>query len=131
MHVSQSSTVADHCRLFALNDPKEPAFQVQCEHEHKDSCDGFDQVVSTLSEIDVALIAQKGNMLPGVYEELSFSVRQAKTNIPAWKAHILHSINQDSSRIDILDMLDQSSVLVVQDWAMKYLRRKYRESQTD
>ena len=88
-------------------------------------------MVSTLSEIDAALIVQKGNMLPGVYEELSFSVRHAKTNILAWKAHILRSINQDSSRIDILEMLDESSVLVIQDWAMKYLPRKYRESQTD
>ena len=84
-----------------------------------------------LSEIDAALIAQKGNMLPSVYEELSFSVRQAKTNILAWKAHKLRSVNQDSSRIDVLELLDESSVLVVQDWAMKYLPRKYRESQTD
>ena len=129
--MSQSSTVADHCRLFALSDLKEPAFQVQCDHEHKDSCDRCHQVVSTLSEIDAALIAQKGNMLSGVYEELSFSVRKAKTNILAWKASILRSINLDSSRIDILELLDESSVLVVQDWAMKYLPRKYRESQTD
>ena len=70
-------------------------------------------------------------MLPGVYEELSFSVRKAKTNILAWKAYILRYINQDSSRIDILELLDESSVLVVQDWAMKYLPRKYRESQID
>ena len=70
-------------------------------------------------------------MLPGVYEELSFSVRKAKTNILAWKAHILRSINQDSSRIDILELLDESSALVVQDWAMKYLPRKYRESPID
>lgn len=116
--------MADHCRLFALSDPKEPTFQVQCNHECKDSCDRCDQVVSTLSKIDAAaLIAQKGNLLPGVYEEVSFSVRQAKTNMLAWKAHILHSINQDASRIDILEFLDESSVLVVQDWAMKYLPR--------
>ena len=30
-----------------------------------------------------------------------------------------------------MEAIDQSSVLVVQDWAMKYLPRKYRESQTD
>ena len=82
-------------------------------------------------EIDAELIAQKGNMLPGVYEELSFRVRQAKTNILAWKAHILRSVIQDSSRIDVLELLDESSVLVVQDWAMKYLPRKYRESPID
>ena len=115
--------MADHCQLFALSDPKEPTFQVQWNHECKDSCNRCNQVVSTLSKIDAALIAQKGNLLPGVYEEVSFSVRQAKTNMLAWKAHILHSINQDASRIDILEFLDESSVLVVQDWAMKYLPR--------
>ena len=115
--------MADHCRLFDLSDPKEPTFQVQWNHECKDSCDRCDQVVSTLSKIDAALIAQKGNLLPGVYEEVSFSIRQAKTNMLAWKVHILHSINQDASRIDILEFLDESSVLVVQDWAMKYLPR--------
>ena len=30
-----------------------------------------------------------------------------------------------------MEAIDESSVLVVQDWAMKYLPRKYRESQTD
>ena len=115
--------MADHCRLFGLSDPKEPTFQVQWNHECKDSCDRCDQVVSTLSKIDAVLIAQKGNLLPGVYEEVSFSIRQAKTNMLAWKVHILHSINQDASRIDILEFLDESSVLVVQDWAMKYLPR--------
>ena len=73
------------CRLFALSDPKEPAFQVQSDHEHKDSCDRCHQMVSTRSEIDAALIVQKRNMLPGVYEELSFSVRHAKTNILAFE----------------------------------------------
>lgn len=123
--------MADHCRLFALSDPKEPAFQAQCDHEHEDSCDRCDQLTSTLCEIESALIAQADNVLPGVNEELSFTVKQAKANILAWKAHILRSINQDAARIDILESLDESSVLVVQDWAMKYLPRKYRESQTD
>ena len=41
-------------------------------------------------------------------------------------------LRKDDARIDVLEMLgDESSVLVVQDWAMKYLPRKYRESQTD
>ena len=60
----------------------------------------------------------------------SASGMRRQTSLPS-KAHILRSINQDSSRIDILEILDESSVLVVQDWAMTYLPRKYRESQTD
>jgi len=40
-------------------------------------------------------------------------------------------VNQDSAREELLEKLDEASVLLVQDWAMKYLPRKYRESQTD
>ena len=129
--MSESSTVADHCRLFALSDPKEPAFQAQCNHDHDDTCDRCDQLGSTLCEIESALIAQAENLSPGVNEELAFTMKQAKANIFAWKAHILRSINQDAARVDVLESLDQSSVQVVQDWAMNYLQRKYRESQTD
>ena len=129
--MSKTSTVADHCRLFALSDPKEPNFQVQCDHHHDDSCDRCDQLTSALCEIESALITQADNMLPGIVDEVTFIVKTAKANILAWKAHILRSINQDAARVDVLESLDESSVLIVQDWAMKYLPRKYRESQTD
>jgi hypothetical protein len=88
-------------------------------------------LVSVISEIESALATQAGNLLPSVNEELTFTVKQAKTSIFAWKSHILRNIHQDVARVDALEALDESSVLVVQDWAMKYLPRKYRESQTD
>ena len=84
-----------------------------------------------MEAIELALEVQAGNFIPAVIDELFFYVKQARTNIEAWKAHILRSVNQDSARINVLDCLDESSVLVVQDWAMKFLPRKYRESQTD
>ncbi|KAK3713984.1 hypothetical protein QZH41_017105, partial [Actinostola sp. cb2023] len=132
VHVSQVATVTDHCRLFALSDPKDAAFQVECvDHDHNDCCDRCDLLAATLDEIELALVAQADNLPIGDNEELTFTVKQARMNITSWKAHILRSINQDAARIDVLESLDESSVLVVQDWAMKYLPRKYRESQTD
>ena len=44
---------------------------------------------------------------------------------------MLRSINQDEARLDVLKNLDTHSVLLVLDWAMKYLPRKYNESQSD
>ena len=64
-------------------------------------------------------------------EEMKFVVAQSKKNIEAWKSHILRYINQDEARLDIINALDNSSVLVVLDWAMKFIPRKYRESQAD
>ena len=62
---------------------------------------------------------------------MKFLVAQSKKHIEAWKAHILCFINQDQARLDILKSLDNSSVIVLLDWAMKFIPRKYRESQAD
>jgi len=56
---------------------------------------------------------------------------KAKQDIVSWKAHLLRSVNQEEARLDIVNTLDNTSVLLVQDWAMKFLPRKFRESQTD
>lgn len=64
-------------------------------------------------------------------EELEFITAHAKQNINTWKAHLMRSVNQDECRLQVLKELDKTSVLLVLDWAMKYLPRKFRESQTD
>ncbi|KAK3715613.1 hypothetical protein QZH41_000987 [Actinostola sp. cb2023] len=110
VHVSQVATVTDHCRLFALSDPKDAAFQVECvDHDHNDCCDRCDLLAATLDEIELALVAQADNLPIGDNEELTFTVKQARMNITSWKAHILRSINQDAARIDALESLDESS----------------------
>ena len=42
-------------------------------------------------------------------------------------------VNQDQARIDVLELLDMDddTVLVINDWAMKFIPQKYRESQAD
>ena len=84
-----------------------------------------------MDEIDNTHVKNESNLSDDDCEEMRFLVKQAKAQILSWKAHILRSIHQDSARIDVLESLNESSVLVIQDWAMKYLPRKYCESQTD
>ena len=131
VHVCQSSTVADHCRTFPLSDPDNASFRDECDHLHNDTCDQCASLHSALAGVETALAIQMENLTDDEKGELSFKVTQATGNILAWKAHILRSIHQDRARVELLDMLDETSVLLVQDWAMKYLPRKYRESQTD
>ena len=64
-------------------------------------------------------------------EEVRFIADQAISSIQAWKAHLLRSLNQDQARLDAIDDLDESSALLVEDWGMKFLPHKYRESQSD
>ena len=63
--------------------------------------------------------------------EMDYEISQSKQSIQAWKAHLLRAINQDAARHEILETLNKQSVLMVMDWAMKFLPRKFRESQSD
>ena len=51
--------------------------------------------------------------------------------INAWKKHLLRTVHQDEARHYVLNELDETSVFLVSDWAMKWLPTRYRESQRD
>ena len=132
MHVSKQSNIPDHCRAYALSDPNDKDYQMICPHDHLDTCDRCELLSSVLADIQDALEKMfDSNVSRDVIEELVFIEGQAKQNILAWKAHLLRSVNQDEARLEAINALDESSVLLVQDWAMKFLPRKFRESQSD
>ncbi len=119
----------DHCRPYALSHASENALAKKCDHQHDLVCERCNLFRSTVKEIKEVL--EQVEMSQDKKNELRFQVEQAKKSIDAWKSHLLRSINQDEARVDILNSLDNTSVLVVLDWAMKFIPRKYRESQTD
>ena len=50
----------------------------------------------------------------------------------SWKAHQLRSVHQDQAKCSVLaKMKSKCDVLLVQDWAMKFMPRKFREPQSD
>lgn len=131
-----TSTVKDHCRRFALSDPNDKSFQSPCFHKHTENCEQCDSLDNVVDEIKKAVVRLGesracDSSLVELKEELLFIVEKSKQDITSWKAHLLRSVNQDEARVDIIDKLDETSVLLVQDWAMKFLPRKYRESQRD
>ena len=132
VHVSKQSNIPDHCRAYALSDPKDKDYQMTCPHDHLENCDRCELLASVLADIHDALEKMSNrNVSRDVIEELTFVKGQAKQNILAWKAHFLRCVNRDEARLEVINALDESSVLPVQDWAMKFLPRKFRESQSD
>ena len=90
-------------------------------------CDRCNRLEHTIQKIEEAL-----NLVTTSVEELNeltFSTEQAKHSIVTCKDHLLRSVNQDDARENANDNLSEESVMLEQDWAMKYLPRKYRESQ--
>ena len=131
VHVSPSSTVEDHCSAFALSDAKEPLFISPCDHDYDDTCSQCEELKTTMSNIQEYLERADVGLPDEESEGLRHMTDQAVQNVLSWKANQLRNKRQDMDRIAVIYHLDTSSVMITQDWAMKFLPQKYRESQTD
>ena len=119
----------DHCKSYSLSVESDSDFTTTCNQQHDSVCERCNLFPTVLREVEMQL--GKAKVACDVKEEMKFVLTQAKKSIEAWKAHIIQSVNQDAARLDILYALDDTSVLVVLDWAMKFIPRTYRESQAD
>ena len=111
--------------LPALSDSTDPDFQACCSHPHNESCTQccqLQEVVNTLeSEWSHALCNDEDK------EDMLHTIKQAKNNIMTWKSHQLRSVHQDQAKRSILaNIKSKSDVFLVQDWAMKFMPRKFR-----
>ena len=83
-----------------------------------------------LKEIEEAL--SKNSTIPeDMRDDLLYTYQNAVQAIQAWTAHQLRSLQQGKARTTVLDYLDETKVLITQDWAMKWLPQRYRETQAD
>ena len=128
--MSTSSTVGTHCSVYALSDGASPDLQQSCDHSHDNSCDQCQSLDLTLQSISSAAhgtsFASEDDR-----DEMLYRVTSATLAIQSWKCQILRSAHQDQARLDAVEALDSETVFIVNDWAMKFLPQRYRESQTD
>ena len=129
MLVSTHATTPDHCSSYALSDPKDQAFRSDCSHSHEDRCHSCEVLKGALKQIGKA--AGESPLMDDERDDMQYTFRLAVQAIESWKAHQLRSLQQDKARSTALESLDESSVLITQDWAMKWLPQRYRETQAD
>ncbi|CAG2223571.1 unnamed protein product [Mytilus edulis] len=63
--------------------------------------------------------------------DLNFKGTQAIQSITSLKKHLVRCKNQDSAKSVLFDTMSEDDVLLICDWSMKYLPKRYREDQTD
>lgn len=131
VHVTEASSVADHCTSYALSDPENLHFRHSCSHPHNLACCSCEGLKSVLSSNEAALHDKATTLPDEERDDLMYAYQQALQAIKAWKAHQLHSLQQDKCHVDILRDLNSTEVLITQDLAMKFLPQKYWETQTD
>ena len=129
MHSVEASRVPDHCRVYALSDPNNADFEGTCDHAHDESCPQCSQLENVLSTLESGCSDVQSS--EECKADLLHTLKQAKEDIMSWKAHQLRSVHQTEAKHSVLEKLDSRSVLLVQDWAMKYMPRRYREAQSD
>lgn len=64
-------------------------------------------------------------------KDLEFDIEQSSDRVLQWKAHVLRAINQERAKSRILDNLEKHQCLIVMDWAMKWLPKRFRETQAE
>lgn len=127
--MSDCSSVADHCSRYALSDSKNSELRSLCSHEHSLKCSQCESINDVLCCVERYLA--KSKLTPEELEDLSYIHSQAVHAIQSWKAHQLRSVRQDTARTVCLRALNETTVLITEDWAMKFLPVKYRESQSE
>jgi hypothetical protein len=63
--------------------------------------------------------------------DLHFRLQNAARSISNLKCHFLRCKNQDAAKSDLFQGMKFDEVLLICNWSMKYLPRKYREDQSD
>ena len=118
LHCASQSTCADHCITWLLSDPKRPEFKSACNHEHTVQCEQC-QLIRDVENV----IVQCALSCEDSEEKIDY-ISKALDQIYNWKRHIVRTINQDQSRLDILKDLKPHQILIIMDFAMKFLPRK-------
>lgn len=130
-HVGPDERCVDHCTGYSLSDPHNDAFAQQCDHSHDAECISCSQLDERLSDIINMINSPELTVTDQQHSQIMFDVSHALEAIGSWKAHLLRTVNQEQAKEDALGALNDESILIIMDWAMKYLPQRYREQMSD
>ncbi|KAK3738657.1 hypothetical protein QZH41_007870 [Actinostola sp. cb2023] len=129
-HLGPDECCADHCTVFAVSDPERKEFSSVCDHSHDLFCAECQSIKNVLKDIEETIEKQELTLTDGQRERAKWEFQHAVANIEAWKSHLLRAFQQDQARQDALRHLDEKTIIVINDWAMKLLPMKFRETQS-
>lgn len=102
----------------------------KCDHAHTDHCSQCKALDKLLDSIQRAIQEAEFSSTEDQDEAL-YLYKHAREAIHLWKCHQIRTVRQDQARLDVLDRFDETTCLITNDWAMKFLPQRYRESQSD
>ncbi|KAL9976835.1 hypothetical protein ACROYT_G014170 [Oculina patagonica] len=128
-HVGRGENSSAHCTVYALSDPTNLDFRVECQHPHDTGCDRCESLDMVLEEITKKL--EEVDITEDQKARMKFENKAYIRAVHAWKAHLIRSVNQEEAKQDALGQLNEETCLIIIDWAMKYLAQHYRERMSE
>ena len=102
----------------------------KCDHAHTDRCGQCEALYELLDSIQNAILETEFSSAEDKDEAL-YMYQHARDAIHLWKCHQIRTVRQDQAQLDVLEHLDEKTCLITNDWAMKFLPQRYRETQSD
>ena len=102
----------------------------ECCHDHNQACPECKGIVNVLKAIEDTLRNGDLDLSEKQKERARWDLDHSVFSIDAWKAHLLRTFQQDQARQDTIDRLDDQTIMVINDWAMKVLPMRFRETQS-
>ncbi|VDI58240.1 Hypothetical predicted protein, partial [Mytilus galloprovincialis] len=127
--IKTTSHCKDHCIHFALSNTKDVLLQESCtDHIHDDVCNSCNLLGNVTEQIfkSIQKVSDEESR-DDLYTTTTIDIN----NVKQWKAHQLRTKNQDEARLKLMESLEPHQLLLVMDWAMKFLPMRYREKQSD
>lgn len=122
-HLTSTSFCIHHCIQYALSEKS-------CNHQHSEICIPCENIYHTIRSIENSTESLTFSSYL-IKEEVEFDIKTSIDKLINWRNHLIRSVNQDKSKSNILKHLEKDQVLIIADWAMKYLPQNFRETQSD
>ena len=120
----------DHCTAFAVSNPADADYRIDCSHDHNTSCNDCEALKKAIQEIHSAIEKYSSKINNRKEDDLRHDAPVAEEKVKEWKAH-MHTHNQEKCKQSILLSLLEDEVFILSDWAMKFLQIKFREKQSE
>ncbi|KAL9969600.1 hypothetical protein ACROYT_G021833 [Oculina patagonica] len=112
-HVGKGENSSDHCTVYALSDPTNLDFRVECQYPQDTGCDRCESLDMVLEEITKKL--EEVDITEDQKARMKFENKAYIRAVHAWKAHLIRSVNQEEAKQDALGQLNEETCLIIID----------------
>ena len=123
-HTEEESSCVQHCTKYALS-------EAPCSHTHSETCVPCSDITVLSDHITEWISSVTLSTDQQLKEEVEHDVTVSFEKIVNWRNHIIRTTNQEACKLDFLENIQHHQVLLISDWAMKYLPHTFREAQSE